>query len=131
MEKLTPDALRILRNEMTPEERANVRTKHQWASCLTAYLDSARPSLIRARLAEPRETFLTWMDGKTMDLVAATVVGGQSTPEALAEIFPMWEDDLAELPGAEEDEERDKERSLELTPQERKAILAELLPDLD
>lgn len=74
-----------------------MRTHELWENCLTAYLDSAKPSLIRERLADPRETFLTCMDGKMMDLVAATIVTKRPLTEALADLFPMWGDDLAEL----------------------------------
>lgn len=135
MEKLTPEEkellFRLLRNELTPEERKGLRSGEDWENSLVAWLDSARPSVIREKLAGPRETFLTWMDSRAMALITAILMGKQEETEALAQVFPMWEEQLADMSGPDEDEEIDRERALELTPQERKALLAELRPDQD
>jgi hypothetical protein len=119
---MTPEEIRILNGNLTPTERENLRQMEEWTTCLQSWLDSARPSVIRERLAQPKKTFLEWVDKKALDLMFATMSGTEEI-EALKQLFPMWEDELAHLPGDQEDAEIEKERELELTPAERKLVL--------
>lgn len=119
---------RLLLGNLNESERKELRQGKYWETSLTSWLDSERPSVIREWLTKPRETFLQHLDSKAWSLAKAVEMNQQEEVEALKEIFPMWDSLQMMGPEVDQDEELAKEQPLELTAQERKALLLELLP---
>jgi hypothetical protein len=117
----------LLNGKLTPEERKNLRENPLWETCLRSWLDSARPSMIWEKLALPKEEFCQWMDRKVLDLMLLAVDESDEI-ETLQELFPMWEEQISDLPAEEYDDELVREAALELTPEERKQVLQNHLP---
>ena len=111
---------RLLLGELNPQERQDLRNSEYWETCLTSWLDSARPSSIREWLKGPRETFLRWMDSRAWGLALAVEHRMEDETEALKELFPMWETEM-------EDDELDSETPL--TPEEEKSVRDLFLPE--
>ena len=92
---------RLLANQMTPEERKNLRQTPAWESCFNSWLESETPSVIQRKLLldpvlreEAEEEFLRWMDGKAILLFNAQLKGADEV-EMMQELFPYpedWED---------------------------------------
>ena len=113
---MTTEEQRLLLGELSAAERQELRQGRFWETSLTSWLDSERPSVIREWLAKQREDFLRHLDSKAWSL------------ESIKQIFPMWDSPQMLDEEMDLDEENAKERPLELSALERKALLNELLP---
>jgi hypothetical protein len=95
------EEMRLLANQMNPEERQNLRKTPAWESCFNAWLECETPSVIQRKiLLDPglkpgaEEEFLRWMDGKAIVLFSAQLKGADEV-ETMQELFPYpedWED---------------------------------------
>lgn len=86
--EITPNEIRILLGDLTPQERESFRKTEYWETCFQAWLDSEKPSLIKFWLAEPRETFLQYMDGKGVHYLKARDYWGMDEVDSLKFVFP-------------------------------------------
>lgn len=103
------EEMRLLSNQLKPEERRNLRRTEFWETCFRSWLESEPPSEVARTLAlrpvkEPKaeEEFLEWMDGKAILLFNAHLKGTDEV-EMLQELFPYpenWEDSEDEPPNA-------------------------------
>ena len=125
---MTTEEQRLLLGELSAAERQELRQGRFWETSLTSWLDSERPSVIREWLAKPREDFLRHLDSKAWSLALAVEMRQEEEVEAIKQIFPMWDSPQMLDEEMDLDEENAKERPLELSALERKALLNELLP---
>ena len=95
------EEMRLLSNQLKPEERNNLRRTEFWETCFRSWLACEQASVIQRKLLlEPvrdpkkEEEFLRWMDGKAILLFNARLKGMEEV-EMLQELFPYpedWED---------------------------------------
>jgi len=81
------EILRIARNELTPQERKDVRQRWEWENCLDAWLDSKTPETVREGMKNP-EKLKIYLDGRTMRLLQM-MDNGVDESEAMETLFPM------------------------------------------
>lgn len=96
------EAMRILLNNLRPDERINLRQTEAWGMVFRAWLESDTPLQIQRRLLDhSREEVLEWLDGKAVRL-RNVQQQGEDEIEMLKELFPYpddWEDlDDAPIP---------------------------------
>jgi hypothetical protein len=113
MNTLTPQPLseemRLLSNQLTPEERRSLRRTEFWETCFRSWLACEQTSEIGRTLAlrpaldpNAEEEFLKSMDGKAILLFNAHLKGMDEI-EMLESLFPYpedWEDTEDEPPNA-------------------------------
>ena len=89
------ETMRILSNNMRPDERLNLRQTEAWEMCFNAWLESEHPLDIQRRLLDhSKDEVLVWLDGKAV-LLFNTQFKGEDEVEMLKELFPYpenWED---------------------------------------
>jgi hypothetical protein len=88
--KMNAEELRMINNDLTPQERKVLRTWEEWESCLTAYLDSTHPKLVREQAQDPEKTRV-FLDGKTLQLLRRKE-SGEAETEIMPTLFPMWQE---------------------------------------
>ena len=103
------EEMRLLSNQLTPEERHNLRRTEFWETCFRSWLACEQPSEVaRTLLLRPakdpnaEEEFLKSMDGKAILLFNAHLKG-RDEMEMLESLFPYpedWEDTEEEPPNA-------------------------------
>lgn len=101
------EEMRLLSNQLKPEERRNLRQTEYWETCFRSWLASEQPSEVaRTLLLRPvkdeskEQEFLVWMDGKAMRLMEYQL-SGMDEVTAMEMIFPYpedWEDSEDEPP---------------------------------
>jgi hypothetical protein len=94
-ENAVSEGMRILCNNLRPDERLNLRQTEAWGMCFRAWLESEPPLDIQSRLLDhSKDEVLVWLDGKAV-LLLNTQHKGQDEVEMLKELFPYpddWED---------------------------------------
>jgi len=96
------EAMRIVCNNLRPDERIWLRQTEAWGMVFRAWLESDTPFQIQRRLLDQsKDEVLVWLDGKAIRL-HNTQLKGEDEVEMLKELFPYpddWEDmDDAPIP---------------------------------
>jgi hypothetical protein len=92
MNNLTPEEQRLIRGDLKPQERKNLRKSDEWESCFRSWLDSNQPSEILKSLNQ-KEDLLKMLDGKTIQFFLLRIQ--MDEVEAMQQLFPYpsnWEE---------------------------------------